>query len=51
MVVNQDGVAYPGWAGEATEALNARYRRALHAADHVLFQSQFSKDSSDLFLG
>jgi glycosyltransferase involved in cell wall biosynthesis len=51
VVVNQDGVAYPGWAGEATEELNARYRRALQAADHVLFQSQFSKDSSDLFLG
>jgi glycosyltransferase involved in cell wall biosynthesis len=51
VVVNQDGVAYPGWAGDATEALNARYRRALQAADHVLFQSQFSKDSSDLFLG
>ena len=51
VVVNQDGVAYPGWAGEATDALNARYRRALQAADHVLFQSEFSKDSSDLFLG
>ena len=51
VVVNQDGVAYPGWAGEATEELNARYRRALQAADHVLFQSRFSKESSDLFLG
>jgi glycosyltransferase involved in cell wall biosynthesis len=51
VVVNQDGVAYPGWAGEETEALNARYRRALQAADHVLFQSRFSKESSDLFLG
>ena len=51
VVVNQDGVAYPGWAGDETEELNSRYRRALHAADHVLFQSQFSKDSSDRFLG
>jgi glycosyltransferase involved in cell wall biosynthesis len=51
VVVNQDGVAYPGWAGEETEELNKRYRRALQAADHVLYQSQFSKDSSDLFLG
>jgi glycosyltransferase involved in cell wall biosynthesis len=51
LVVNQDGVAYPGWAGYATEDLNNRYRRALHAADHVLFQSRFSKESSDLFLG
>ena len=51
VVVNQDGVAYPGWAGEATDELNRHYRRALHAADHVLFQSRFSKESSDLFLG
>jgi glycosyltransferase involved in cell wall biosynthesis len=51
VVLNQDGIAYPGWAGEATDELNARNRRARQAADHVLFQSQFSKDSSDLFLG
>jgi glycosyltransferase involved in cell wall biosynthesis len=51
VVVNQDGVAYPGWAGDATAELNRRYRRALRAADHVLFQSRFSKESSDLFLG
>jgi glycosyltransferase involved in cell wall biosynthesis len=51
VVVNQDGVAYPGWAGQETEELNRRYRRALLAADHVLFQSRFSKESSDLFLG
>lgn len=51
VVVNQDGIAYPGWAGEATDQLNARNRLALEAADHVLFQSRFSKESSDLFLG
>jgi glycosyltransferase involved in cell wall biosynthesis len=51
VVVNQDGVAYPGWAGAETDALNRPLRRALLAADHVLYQSRFSKDSSDLFLG
>jgi glycosyltransferase involved in cell wall biosynthesis len=51
IVVNQDGVAYPGWAGERTEELNMPLRRTLHAADHVLYQSEFSKRSSDLFLG
>jgi glycosyltransferase involved in cell wall biosynthesis len=51
VILNQDGVAYPGWAGDATEKLNRRYRHALLAADHVLFQSRFSKDSADLFLG
>ena len=51
VVVNQDGVAYPGWAGEATHRINAPMRRALLAADHVLYQSEFSKHSADLFLG
>jgi glycosyltransferase involved in cell wall biosynthesis len=51
IVCNQDGVAYPGWAGERTDELNAPLRRALLAADHVLYQSEFSKRSADLFLG
>ena len=51
IVVNQDGVAYPGWAGAKTDELNAPLRRALHAADHVVYQSLFSKRSSDRFLG
>ncbi|MGZ4314346.1 MAG: glycosyltransferase family 4 protein [Gaiellaceae bacterium] len=49
-VLNQDGVAYPGWAGEATDELNAVNRKALRAADHVIYQSRFSKDSADLFV-
>ena len=51
VVVNQDGVGYPGWAGDRTEAVNRPLRRALLAADHVLYQSEFSKRSADLFLG
>ena len=51
IVVNQDGVAYPGWAGERTDELNVPLRRALLAADHVVYQSAFSKRSSDAFLG
>ena len=51
VVVNQDGVAYPGWAGDRTEELNRPLRRSLEAADHVLYQSAFSKRSSDAFLG
>ena len=51
IVVNQDGVAYPGWAGDRTDELNAPLRRALVAAEHVLYQSVFSKESADLFLG
>jgi glycosyltransferase involved in cell wall biosynthesis len=51
VVVNQDGVAYPGWAGARTDELNAPLRRAVHAADHVVYQSAFSKRSSDAYLG
>ena len=51
IVVNQDGVGYPGWAGDRTEEVNRPLRRALAAADHALYQSAFSKRSADLFLG
>lgn len=51
IAVNQDGVAYPGWAGEDTDELNRPLRRVLHAADHVIYQSAFSKESSGIFLG
>jgi glycosyltransferase involved in cell wall biosynthesis len=51
VVVNQDGVGYPGWAGDRAEEVNRPLRRCLRAADHVVYQSEFSKASSDLFLG
>ena len=51
IVVNQDGVAYPGWAGARADALNEPLRRAVLAADHVVYQSEFSKRSADEFLG
>jgi glycosyltransferase involved in cell wall biosynthesis len=51
IVVNQSGVAYPGWAGVDTEKINRAFRRALLAADHVLYQSEFCKQSADEFLG
>ena len=51
VVVNQSGVAYPGWAGGDTERINEPFRRALLAADHVLYQSEFCKRAADEFLG
>jgi glycosyltransferase involved in cell wall biosynthesis len=51
VVLNQDGVGYPGWAGARTEAVNRPLRRALLAADHVVFQSAFCRDSARTFLG
>jgi glycosyltransferase involved in cell wall biosynthesis len=51
IVLNQDGVGYPGWAGDGTEAFNRPLRRVLSVAEHVLYQSQFCKRSADEFLG
>lgn len=51
IVLNQNGVAYPGWAGAEAEELNARNRRALAAAAHVLYQSEFCKSSADELVG
>jgi glycosyltransferase involved in cell wall biosynthesis len=50
-VVNQSGVAYPGWAGDETDEINSSFRRALLGADHVIYQSEFCKRSADEFLG
>jgi len=51
VVVNQSGVAYPGWAGDATERINEAFRRPLLAAGHVVYQSEFCERSADEFLG
>jgi glycosyltransferase involved in cell wall biosynthesis len=51
VVLNQNGVGYPGWAGDETEKVNRPYRLALLAADHVVYQSDFCKRSADAFLG
>ena len=48
---NQDGVAYPGWHGPGWERTNEPLAEGLHAADHVFFQSEFCRLSSDRFLG
>jgi hypothetical protein len=45
VVLNQDGVAYPGWAGDETHRINAPMRRTLLAADHVVYQSEFARRS------
>jgi len=51
VVVNQNGVGWPGWAGARTEEVNRPLRYVLEAADHVLYQSEFCKRSSDKYLG
>lgn len=51
VVWNQNGVAYPGWHGSGWERTNAPLARALHAADHALFQSEFCRQSAARYLG
>ena len=43
--------ATAAWAGERADEVNRPLRQALGAADHVLYQSEFSKRSADMFLG
>ena len=51
MVLNQNGVAYPGWHGPGWERTNEPLAELLRAADHVLYQSAFCKLSADRFVG
>jgi glycosyltransferase involved in cell wall biosynthesis len=51
ILLNQNGVAYPGWAGARTDELNDRLRSVLRRADHVIYQSAFCKEAADRFLG
>ena len=50
-VWNQNGVAYRGWYGAGWQLANREPARLLHAADHVLYQSEFCKLSADRFYG
>ena len=51
VVLNQDGVGYPGWAGVEAEGVNEPIRALLEAADHVLYQSEFCQRSADEWVG
>jgi len=51
IVLNQNGVAYPGWHGSGWERTNRRLRTALSNADYVFYQSRFCRVAADHFLG
>ena len=51
VVLNQNGVAYPGWYGPGWEQANRPLRRLLHLADYVIYQSHFCRQAADKFLG
>lgn len=50
-VWNQNGVAYPGWAGAESERYNGPMRRLRAQADYVIYQSEFCRTSAEQFLG
>lgn len=51
IVVNQNGVAYPGWHGPGWERVNQPMILLLKLADHIVYQSRFCKESADRYLG
>jgi len=50
-VWNQDGVAYPAWAGPNWERANEPMGRLLRLADYVFYQSEFCRVGADRYLG
>lgn len=51
IVLNQNGVFYPGWYSGDWEAQNSTMAIAYHVADYVFWQSDFCRRSADKFLG
>lgn len=51
VVLNQNGVAYPGWQTGNWETTNRYMREVLQQADYVFYQSHFCKLGADRFLG
>ncbi len=50
-VLNQNGVAYPAWAGADWRERNTPNARVHAAADFVVYQSEFCRRCSERFLG
>jgi len=51
IVLNQNGVFYPGWYPHGWERENARMAKVHATADHVFYQSEFCRCCAERFLG
>lgn len=51
VVLNQNGVAYPAWAGKDWRKRNAPNAKVYAAADYVFYQSEFCRRCAERFLG
>ncbi len=50
IIINQNGVAFPAWAGLNYEASNRELKKVIHFADFIIYQSQFCKLSAERYL-
>ena len=51
LVWNQNGVAFPAWAGRRFAETNRPMAELRRLADFVVYQSEFCRESADRFLG
>ncbi|MBN1167439.1 MAG: glycosyltransferase family 4 protein [Methanospirillaceae archaeon] len=51
IVWNQNGVSYPASEPQKWNKINKDYKKRIHKADYVIYQSLFCKSSADEFLG
>lgn len=51
IVWNQNGVAIEAYHQERVQKMNSRYKRLLHHADYVVYQSRFCVESANRYLG
>jgi glycosyltransferase involved in cell wall biosynthesis len=51
LVWNQNGIAYPGFYGDFYPWFNLTMAELLPLADHVIYQSEFCRDSAGRYLG
>lgn len=51
LILNQNGLFYPGWYDGDWEKNNFVMSKAYHLADHVFWQSEFCRRSANKFLG
>ena len=51
ILLNQNGVFYPGWFKGNWQKENSKMSKIYHSADYVIWQSKFCKKASEKFLG
>jgi glycosyltransferase involved in cell wall biosynthesis len=51
LIVNQNGIFYPGWYSGDWRSMNKKMSIIYHHADYVFWQSTFCKNAANQFLG